>query len=446
MELLRKLDHRQAQANPVSVGIIGCGQMGSGLAHTINNIKGMAVRAIADINPDRAVSTYLEMGMKKSQIAICEHIGDANDALRKGKLLVTPDAMLMVDLERIEANVEVTGVTDIGAQIAWKSIQQKKPVIMLNVETDVTIGAILNYEARRNNALYTVASGDEPGVCKMLYEQAVLMGFEVVCIGKGKNNPVDFDATPDSCAEEAVKKDMNPKILASFKDGTKTMVEMAAVSNSTGLLPDIPGMHGPKVELDELLEYYIPITNGGILNEAGRVEYSTGAIAPGVFVIVRSYDKRIRKDMKFITKAEGPYYLLFRPYHLCDLETPQSIAEAVLLNEVTVAAETMHSEVVTIAKRNLKKGEKLKGIGSADIFGKIFTYRDARAINAIPLGIAENGIATADIEKGDVITEGNLSPDNQTFIYKLRKQQNDLLNHGRDNESAYRQSAAEILH
>jgi predicted homoserine dehydrogenase-like protein len=253
------------------------------------------------------------------------------------------------------------------------------------------------------------------------------MGFEVVCIGKGKNNVIDYDATPESCADEAASKDMNPKILASFKDGTKTMVEMAAVSNSTGLLPDVPGMHGPKVEPDELLRVYKPLVDGGIFTTRGTVDYSTGKIAPGIFVIVHTNDKRIRKDMKFITHADGPYYLLFRPYHLCDLETPQSIAEAVLLNEVTVTADNMNAEVCTIAKRDIKSGQKIKGIGSADIFGKIYTYREARELNAVPLGIAEHGIALIDIPKGSLLTRQNFLPDRSTFIYKLREEQDKML-------------------
>lgn len=430
MELLRKLDARLAAGNPIKVGIIGCGQMGSGLAHTINNIRGMDVRAIADVKPDRARKTLISMGISETNIRITEKPDEANDLLKQGKFIVTPDAMLMTKLDLVDANVEATGVTDVGARVALSSIERKKPIIMLNVETDVTIGAYLNHQARKNNALYTVASGDEPGVCKMLHEQAVLMGFEVVSIGKGKNNPLDLNATPDNCAEEAASKDMNPKILASFKDGTKTMVEMAAVSNSTGLVVDTPGMHGPKVEHDELLQYYIPKEDGGILSQSGCVDYSMGSIAPGVFVIVRSYDKRIRKDMKFITKAEGPYYLLFRPYHLCDLETPQSIVEAVLLNEVTVAADVFHSEVATMAKRDLRKGEKLNSIGSADIYGRIYTYADARASKAIPLGIAENGIAKMDIRKGELLTEFNIAMDESTFIYNLRKEQDKLLSHG----------------
>jgi predicted homoserine dehydrogenase-like protein len=175
------------------------------------------------------------------------------------------------------------------------------------------------------------------------------------------------------------------------------------------------------------LRFFIPENDGGILTQSGCVDYSTGNFAPGVFVIVRSHDARIRKDMYFITKAKGPYYLLYRPYHLCDIETPQSIAEAVLLNEVTVAADTMHSEVITVAKRNIRKGEKIKGIGSADIYGRIYKYSEARAAGLIPLGIAENGIAGSDIQKGDLFTKDNLMPDTTAFIYKLRKEQDQLL-------------------
>jgi len=427
MELIKKLEQRTLHKNPVSVGIIGCGQMGSGLAHTLNNIKGMQVRAIADIKPELAISTFTDMGVNRHDIVETDNIGSANDAMKNGKFIVTSDALLMTDLDKIEANVEVTGHTDTGARVALTSIEKRKRIIMLNVETDVTIGYLLSKKAQANSALYTVASGDEPGVCKMLWEQALLMGFEVVCIGKGKNNVIDYTATPDSCYEEALSKDMNPKILASFKDGTKTMVEMAAVSNATGLLPDIPGMHGPKVDPEDLLSIYRPKSNGGIFDTRGTVDYSTGKIAPGIFVIVFSGDKRIQKEMKFITYAEGPYYLLFRPYHLCDLETPQSIAEAVLLNEVTVTNENMNSEVCTIAKRDIKAGEKVKGIGSADIYGRIYTYKEALQHKAIPLGIAENGIALASITKGTLLTEGNFKPDSSAFIYKLRQEQNNML-------------------
>lgn len=426
MELVSKLRKRSSEGDPIRVGIVGCGQMGSGLAHTINNVDGMRVAAIADLDTARAVRTYTEMGRDSADIEVTEDLGRAEDAIQAGRPVVTPSALAMPQLDGLEALVEVTGVPDVGARVAYEAIMARKPIVMMNVETDITIGVYLDRLARHSGSVYTVASGDEPGVCKMLWEQALLMGFEVVTLGKGKNNVIDLAATAASCAEEAASKGMNPKMLAAFKDGTKTMVEMAAVANSTGLLPDVPGMHGPKVEVEDLVRVFIPVEDGGILSRAGAVDYSTGAIAPGVFAIVRSYDTRIRTEMEFITHAQGPYYLHFRPYHLCDLETPQSIAEAVLLGEVTATAEAMHAEVVCTAKRDIGAGERLDGIGGTDWYGTIMTYPDARALGAVPIGVGAGAVARRPIARGVTISEEDVTVDESTFVCRLRRLQDTL--------------------
>ena len=426
MELVSKLRQRAAKDDPIRIGIVGCGQMGSGLAHTINNVEGMRVAAIADLDPQRGVATFGEMGREPADITVSEDLGTLEDGIRAGAAVVTPDAMAMPELEGLEAIVEVTGVPDVGARVAHHAIMNRVPVIMMNVETDITIGVYLDRLARKVGSVYTVASGDEPGVLKMLWEQAALMGFEVVTLGKGKNNTIDLAATPEACVAEAASKGMNPKMLSAFKDGTKTMDEMAAVSNATGLVPDVPGMHGPRVEVDELVSTFIPEEDGGILSRAGCVDYSTGAIAPGVFAIVRSYDRRIRREMKFITYADGPYYLHFRPYHLCDLETPQSVAEAVLLGEVTVTPERMHAEVVCTAKRDLQPGMTLDGIGGPDWYGKLMTYADARAARAVPIGIGARAVVKRPVATGATITEDDVDVDETTFVARLRRLQDVL--------------------
>lgn len=204
------------------------------------------------------------------------------------------------------------------------------------------------------------------------------------------------------------------------------MVEMAAVSNATSLLADTPGMHGIRVELEDLTRMFVPTADGGIFEQSGTVEYSTGSFAPGVFAIVHTDDVRIRKDMRFITHADGLYYLHYRPYHLCDLETPQSIAEAVLLDEVTVAAETMHSEVVAVAKSDLEAGTEVEGIGGTDIYGRIYTYAQAAGLKAVWLGIAASGTVTTPIAKGQILSASNFRPDKSTFIYKLRRRQDEM--------------------
>jgi predicted homoserine dehydrogenase-like protein len=216
---------------------------------------------------------------------------------------------------------------------------------------------------------------------------------------------------------------MNPKMLSAFKDGSKTMVELAAMSNATGLVPDVPGMHGPKVDVEDLNRVFVPQQDGGVLSRRGCVDYSTGKVAPGVFAIVATPDPRIQTDMKFLSMGDGPYYTLYRPYHLCNVETPVSIAEAVLYGESTIVSERMVSEVATIAKRDLRAGEVVGEIGSPDILGRTYAYREARAQQAIPLGIAPGGRVVEDIAKGETLSEENFAPDPDKFVYKLRRMQ-----------------------
>lgn len=423
MEIYEHLQHLEAVGEPIRVGLVGCGQMGSGLAHVTNQMVGMNTMAISDIDVSRPLAALAAMGIPEAEILVTNKVGEAQDALRAGKYLVTEDAVMLAKLESLDAVVEATGLTEVGARVAWNCILHGKHVIMLNVETDVTVGPLLHRLAQQAGCVYTAASGDEPGVCKMLYNLAGTMGFEVVCLGKGKNNVIDFDATPESCREEALSKSMNPKMLAAFKDGSKTMVELAAMSNATGLVPDVPGMHGVKADVPDLNKVFIPKENGGILSRRGCVDYSTGKVAPGVFVIVTTPDPRIRVDMKFYSMGPGPYYTLYRPYHLCAIETPVSIAEAVIYGESTIVSKRMVSEVATIAKRDLKVGEIAGEIGSPDIFGRTYVFEDALAQKAIPLGLAPGGKVLKNIAKGDLLTEETFAPDPAKFVYELRKVQ-----------------------
>ncbi|MFW6082499.1 MAG: NAD(P)H-dependent oxidoreductase [Chloroflexota bacterium] len=423
MEIYERLQERAALDHPIRVGLVGCGQMGSGLVHVIDRIAGMETAAIADLNVDRAVETLKSLGIPDSKVCVTNERGKAEDARQSGDFVVTEDAVMLAELDHLDAVVEATGITEVGSRVAWNCVMRGRHVIMLNVETDVTVGPLLHRLAKNHDCVYTAASGDEPGVCKMLYNLAGTMGFDVVCLGKGKNNPINFDATPEMCREEAERKGMNPKMLSAFKDGSKTMVELAAMSNATGLVPDVPGMHGPKVDVPDLNKVLVPETDGGILSGSGRVDFSTGKVAPGVFVIITTDDPRIRVDMDFLSMGDGPYYTLYRPYHLCNVETPVSIAEAVLYGESTIVSKTMVSEVAAIAKRDLQPGDVVGEIGSPDFFGRTYTYADAKAEQAIPLGLVPGGKVLQDISKGELLTERNFAPDDKKFVYMLRKMQ-----------------------
>jgi predicted homoserine dehydrogenase-like protein len=431
MELYDHLLKREEEGKIIRTGLVGCGQMGSGLLHVTNKMKGLETFAVSDIDINRPLKVLRELGIPEERICITNKLSEAEDAVSSNKYLVTEDALLLAQMDSLDVVIEATGITDIGARVAWTGITNGNNTVMLNVETDVTVGVILDRLARKAGCIYTVASGDEPAVCKMLFDFSKSIGFDVVSLGKGKNNPLDYDANPETCREEALSKGMNPRMLASFKDGTKTMVEMAAVSNATGLVPDVPGMHGPKAEIDDLNKVFIPEKDGGILKKSGCVDYTTGRVAPGVYAVVKSDDPRIISDMKFVSMGPGPYFTFFRPYHLCNIETPLAAAEAVIYHETTVTARTMHSEVVSMAKRNLRQGETIGGIGSADIFNRIYIYEEAREKKAIPMGIAPGGKVLRDISKGQMLTEENFAPDSSSFIYKLRAMQNEMFANSR---------------
>jgi predicted homoserine dehydrogenase-like protein len=423
-EHLRK---RAAGGNPVQIGLVGCGQEGSGMVHITRQMTGLETTVIADIDISRPMATLNSVGIPESAICKTDQVGEAQDALSNDKYVVTEDALLLARLESLDAVVEATGVTDVGAQVAWNCILNAKHVVMLNVETDVTVGVLLNRMAQRTGCVYTVATGDEPGVCKMLYDFATTLGFEVVCLGKGKNNPIDFYATPDSCREEAQRKHMNPKMLAAFKDGTKTMVELAAMSNATGLLPDVPGSHGAKVDVPDLNKVLVPEEDGGILTRRGCVEYSVGKVAPGVFAIIAADHARIIEDMRFYSMGDGPYYTLYRPYHLCSIETPLAAIDAVLFGEPSLVPQRMNSEVVSIAKRDLKAGQKVTSIGGEDFFGRLYTYTEAEGKRGMPMGLTAGGTVLADIPKDGMLTWDNFAPDTTQLVYKLRQLQDTLL-------------------
>ena len=198
-----------------------------------------------------------------------------------------------------------------------------------------------------------------------LIEFASALGYTIVSAGKGKNNPLNHDAVPDDYREEAARRNMNPRMLVEFVDGSKTMVEMAAIANATGLVPDVPGMHGPKADRDQLAKVLIPREDGGILSKKGVVDYTIGkGVAPGVFVIVEATHPRIIERMDDLHIGKGPYYSFFRPYHLTSLEVPLTAARIMLYGRPDMVPLPIPvAEVCALAKRDLAAGEIFDAIG-----------------------------------------------------------------------------------
>lgn len=166
------------------------------------------------------------------------------------------------------------------------------------------------------------------------------------------------------------------------------------------------------------------LTDGGILHKHGVVEYVNG-IAPGVFVTISTQNEEIAYQMGYHSMGPGPLWTLYRPYHLCNLETPLTVAKAIIDGELTIVPlDGLVSECISVAKRDLKAGETIDGIGGYTTYGSIATAQDAQKNGYVPYGlITSKTKMKQDVKKGQLLTLADVELDTQTLIYKLRREQ-----------------------
>ena len=423
MSLYEKLLERAAADRPITLGVVGAGQMGLGLVSQMAPLAWFDVTGVADIDLDRARTAYLRAGVPDDQIVMVDDLAAAERAREAGRKVVTRSAELLANLPGNEAIVDATGVPEVGAIVAEAAIRGGQHVVMLNVEADVTVGRALKRMADEAGVIYSASAGDEYAPAKELVEFARTLGFGVVCAGKGKNNPLDRAATPDSQVERAKAIGANPWMLSGFVDGTKTAVEMSCLANATGLVPDIRGMHGPKATVPELPKILCPEADGGVLLRKGVVDYALG-VAPGVFCVIESDSPVVAEEMRYLSMGSGPYWVLFRPYHLTSLETAITVATAAIYHEATIAPGPVPiAEAITIAKRDLKAGETLDKMGGYTYYALAERADIAAAEGLLPVGIADGATLTADVAMGEPILRSKIEPDESTVLYRLRMQQ-----------------------
>jgi predicted homoserine dehydrogenase-like protein len=218
-------------------------------------------------------------------------------------------------------------------------------------------------------------------------------------------------------------------MLVEFVDGSKTMVEMAAIANATGLVPDRAGMHGPAATLSELSKVLVPESDGGVLSRTGVVDYTIGkGVAPGVFVVAEMGHPRIRERMEDLKMGQGPYFTFHRPYHLTSLEVPLTCARVVLHGKADmVPLARPVADVCALAKKDLKPGDTLDAIGEYCYRAWVMEAGEARAARAIPCGLLQGGTVTAPIAKGELITYANAAPTPGSKIAELRARQDRLV-------------------
>jgi predicted homoserine dehydrogenase-like protein len=426
--LARDLKQRADENRPIRVGVIGSGEMGTDLVTQGMLMRGIEISAIATRRPHTALEATAIAYGDTSHAIEAETTAKVTAAIEAGKLAIT-SADTLVRNPLIDVVIDATGKPGVAADFDLLAMEHGKHLVMMNVEADVTIGPYLKKEADRLGVIYSVGAGDEPSSCMELIEFASALGYRIVAAGKGKNNAFNRDAVPDDYREEATRRNMNPRMLVEFVDGSKTMVEMACIANATGLVPDVPGMHGPAADRDQMVKVLIPKADGGILNKKGVVDFTIGkGVAPGVFCIVEAEHPRIIERMDDLHVGHGPYYSFFRPYHLTSLEVPLTAARIMLYGKPDmVPLPVPVAEVCAVAKRDLAVGETFEAIGETCYRSFTLMSVDARAQRAVPVGLLEGGKVTAPVKKGDLLTRANAAPDAATRLFALRQKQDQML-------------------
>jgi predicted homoserine dehydrogenase-like protein len=426
--IARDLAARADSGKPIRVGVIGSGEMGTDLVTQMALMPGIEMAAIATRRPHTALAAIAIAYGDDSHGREVETTAQATAAIEAGKIAVT-SVQTLVTTPNIDVVIDATGKPGVAADYDLTAMEHGKHLVMMNVEADVTIGPYLKAQADRLGVIYSVGAGDEPSSCMELIEFVSALGLPIVAAGKGKNNPLRHNAVPDDYREEALRRNMNPRMLVEFIDGSKTAVEMCAIANATGLVPDVPGMHGPAADRDNLAKVLIPKADGGLLNKMGVVDYTIGkGVAPGVFVIVKAEHPRIIERLDDLNIGHGPYYSFFRPYHLTSLEVPLTCARIMLYGRPDmVPLPNPVAEVCAVAKRDLKPGDSLDAIGETCYRSYTMTVVDSRAARAIPVGLLEGGKVTAPIKIGELITSANATPDMSTRLYALRRAQDKML-------------------
>lgn len=418
-----ELLQRAEQQGPITIGLAGAGQMGTDIVVQVALMPGMRIGAISEVRPQAAIDAALLAGHDHSDIVQAGNAAAIDRAIEAGKIAVTEDLHALAAAGRIDVIIDATGNPNIGTLFALEVMKNGKHIVMLNVEADITIGRFLKEEARKAGVVYTGAAGDEPACTLEIIGFAKSLGFNIIAAGKGKNNPLKIDAMPADYEKEAAERNMNARMLVEFVDGSKTAIEMVAIANATGLVPDVPGMHGPTATLEELASVLCPREDGGVLHRKGVVDYSIGkGVAPGVFCIIETRHPRVLERMIDLKVGQGPYFTIFRPYHLTSLEVPLSAARAVVYKRADMEPlDHPVAEAVAVAKSDLGVGQSLGMIGENDYRGFAMTWEDARARGAVPLGLAERAKVVKPLKTGDFLTYENCVPDDSMVITQIRR-------------------------
>lgn len=414
------LARRAEEGRPVRVALVGAGYMARCIAlQMVSSVRGMELVVIANRTPEKAETAFHEAGVPDP--VRVSTTAQLEQAIAQGRPAVTDDALMMCRAEGIDAVIEATGHVEFGTQVCFESLRNGKHVILLSAEIDASVGPILKTYADSAGLVYTYTDGDEPGVGMNLYRLLDSMGYRPVLMGQLKGM-LDRYRNPDTQQDFAKRYGQNPTVLASFADGSKLALEATIMGNATGFVPQVRGMKGyPLAHINDMLAEF----TADDFAEEGFVEFALGA-APhtGAFVICHNDHPAKRHLMGYLKMGEGPLYMFYQPFHLPPWQIVHSVGRAVVFNDPTSTPRGAPvCDSITYAKRDLRAGERLDGMGGFTCYGLVERYDVCRRENYLPMAISLDCVLVRDIAKDEPITYDDVTLPPDRLCDRLRVEQ-----------------------
>jgi predicted homoserine dehydrogenase-like protein len=392
---------RLQAGNPVRVALVGAGYMGRGIAlQILTAMPGIRLVAISNRDIAKAERAYHEAGV--DQVVKVNSVSQFERAMEAGQYAVTDDPNVLCQAGLVECVIESTGEVEFGTRVAFEAIRNGKHIVLMNAEVDASVGPILKVYADKAGVVYTYTDGDEPGVAMNLFRFVNSMGYKPVLMGQIKGF-LNRYRNPETQREFAEKHKQKAAMVASFADGSKLAIESAIMGNATGLVPGVRGMRGETCgHVRDLLKSYKPedFAAGGQIDFVLGAEPHTGAFVMGY------NDHPIKKKyMSYFKFGEGPLYMFYTPYHLPHMQLPHTVARAVLFKDPTLTPlGAPICDTVAMAKRDLKAGERLDGMGGFTCYGMVDSYANCRRNDDLPIALSVDCVLKRDVAKDQPIS------------------------------------------
>lgn len=353
---------------------------------------------MADVKPERAISCAEMEGLPYK---VATTAAEVEDAIRGGFAAICEEGDLVAGCEQSAALVEASSAIGPAGRYAAIALQTGKHAVMMNAEADLIFGPYLMDLAHRQGLVYTSCDGDQHGVIQHLVNDLELWGFDLIMAGNIKGF-LDRYSDPTKIIPEADKRNLDYKMATAYTDGTKLNIEMALVANALNLRTRTPGMSGPRAgDVREVSQWF---DFASIRAESNAcVDYILGAYPGGGVYAVGFCDHAYQRSMmEYYKMGPGPFYLFYRPYHLCHVEAMDCIVQAVMDGfSLLEPVYGFRTNVFAYAKRDLKAGEKLDGIGGYACYGLIDNCGGGHP--GLPICLAEDIVLLHDIARDSPI-------------------------------------------